>query len=98
MPGPDPDAIELFTDGSRKVVYYDRYFWTGNTGNREKRAKEILRRAIAGDWVCNWCGDKLPVWRRADAQYCSESCRKKAARERRKADNEAGLGIGRLSR
>ena len=85
MPGPDPDAIELDTEGTRKLVHFHRYFWTGNTGNRETRAKEILRRAMAGDWVCNWCGDELPIWRRADAQYCCEGCRKKAARARRDA-------------
>jgi hypothetical protein len=24
---------------------------------------------------CEWCGEPLPSWKRADARYCNSSCR-----------------------
>jgi 3-carboxy-cis,cis-muconate cycloisomerase len=50
-----------------------------------KRAMAILRRLHWATWRCRWCGDDLPDHVRADALYCREACRKKAARERRAA-------------
>jgi len=83
MPGPDPDSLWIEEDADRPTVTFQAYFWTGNNGNRRKRAVAMLRRLAHGDWKCRWCSDALPDWRRVDARYCGESCRKKAARWRR---------------
>ena len=84
MPGPDPNRLWIEDDNPRSArVCWQAYDWTGNNGNRRKRAMAILRRLHWGTWQCRWCGDTLPDHLRADALYCRESCRKKAARDRR---------------
>jgi hypothetical protein len=47
----------------------------------------------AKTWRCLWCRDDLQAWRRADAQYCCEGCRKRAARARR-VSRTLGLTAG----
>lgn len=84
MPGPDPDALWIEEDAERPTVSYQAYLWTGNNGNRLKRAEAMVRRLALGTWVCRECGEALPDWRRVDARYCGESCRKRAARYRRR--------------
>ena len=86
MPAPDPESlwVEQYGNGSVSVTF-TRYFWTGNAGNREVRANRICRRVQGGTWVCKWCGDPLPNFRRVDALYCCEGCRKRAAHRRRQA-------------
>jgi hypothetical protein len=49
------------------------------------RAKRILRNLQWGGWLCQWCREPVPLWRRADARFCCEGCRKRAARQRRQA-------------
>jgi len=83
MPGPDPRALWIEEGTDRPTVTFQAYLCTGNNGNRRKRAVTMLRRLMHGNWACGWCGDPLPDWRRADARYCREGCRKKAARRRR---------------
>lgn len=85
MPGPDPQALWIDSHEPPYRVCHQAYFWTGNNGNRKARAIAILRRLTFGTWRCRWCRADLPDWRRADTRYCCESCRKKAARERRHA-------------
>ena len=85
MPGPEPGTVWIEECDGRLVAMMECYFWTGNVGNRAKRASTMLRRVKQGTWSCRWCGDDLPDFRRTDAQYCSEGCRKRAARERRNA-------------
>jgi hypothetical protein len=85
MPGPDPHALWFERYDGRITVSYERYLWSGNEGNRKARAIVMLKRLMRHDWRCRWCGDELPAWRRVDAQYCREGCRKKAARWRRKS-------------
>ena len=85
MPGPDPLSLWIDHDDSgRGSVYFQRYFWTGQAGNRARRAQSIARRLRAQTWRCLWCRDDLPAWRRADAMYCCEGCRKRATRLRTK--------------
>lgn len=83
MPGPDPDTLWIEQDKPPYRVCFQAYLWTGNNGNRRKRAVAMLRRLAWGTWKCDWCGGPLPDWRRVDARYCREACRKKAARWRR---------------
>ena len=90
MPGPDPFGIwydESATGqpivvaeiwGSRNRPYFD-----GNPKHRNARAAAVLRRLRRDGWTCAECGEPVPMFRRADADYCREACRKKAARRRR---------------
>lgn len=34
--------------------------------------------------ACQWCGQPMPVGKRAHARYCKDSCRVRAARQRRR--------------
>jgi hypothetical protein len=83
MPAPDPHAINL-GDGwpARICVTFEQDFWGGST-HRKARALRILRNLYRGGWVCRHCGDPVQIYRRADAVFCSEGCRKRAARQRR---------------
>ncbi len=85
MPGPDPHALWIEDDGEDPSVCWQRYFWTGNEGNRKARAIDLVRRLAHGNWFCRWCGDPLPDYLRTDARYCREACRKRAARVRHHA-------------
>jgi len=83
MPGPAPQSLWI-EDGPNGgfSIYFEKYFWTGKAGHRAARATTIARRLKAKTWRCLWCRDDLPAWRRADAQYCCDGCRKRAARAR----------------
>lgn len=84
MPGPEPQSLWIGdTPADHHAVYFQRYFWAGQAGNRAKRALSIARRLRAQTWRYLWCRDDLPAWRRAGAQYCCEGCRKRLARARR---------------
>lgn len=85
MPGPDPARLWIEETDTGFRVCWQAYDWTGNNGNRRKRAMAILRRLRWGTWCCRWCGDDLPDYLRADALFCGESCRKRTARQRRAA-------------
>ena len=84
MPGPSPNTLWFEHWDGRLVATYPAYFGTGNVGHRKARASAIMKRMAITTWRCRWCWDDLPVWRRADARYCCEGCRKRAARLRRK--------------
>lgn len=94
MPGPDPHALWTEEYDGRVSVSFESYYSTGKDGHRKARAIAILRRIIRRNWHCDWCAEDLPEWRRADARYCSEGCRKRAARQRR-AQRKAVAAAGR---
>lgn len=53
---------------------------------RVRRKTEALGCLYAsGRHRCAHCGDPIEPWRRLDARYCCEPCRKAAARQRRAA-------------
>jgi len=79
MSPPDPHALSLDADGSLIV---ERFMWS-NPKNRMKRARRVLANLQAGDWRCLECGDPVLLHKRADAVYCREACRKRAARRRK---------------
>ena len=81
MPAPDPHAIELGDTGPLSLHVYQ--FMCGNPRHRKDRAKRILTNLARNDWCCRECGEYVPFFRRADAEFCREGCRKKAARRRR---------------
>jgi hypothetical protein len=83
MPGPEPNAvwIEEGWDGRLTATY--EVFLITNRSARKKRALAMLRNVARGGWLCPWCSEPVPHFRRTDARFCGESCRKKAARWRR---------------
>lgn len=85
MPAPDPHGItiEECPHGGWGLLV-DTFMLSGRT-QRTARAKRILRNLAANGWACRWGGRPVPEFRRADACYCCESCRKRAARYRRKS-------------
>lgn len=91
MPEPDPQAIAPGTSGPLSLEV--SYFLCGNKKHRTDRAKRILHNLRwKREWCCPECGGYVPFTKRADATYCRESCRKKAAR-RRRVKREAQLSI-----
>ena len=85
MPAPDRDGvyIEENEDGTFRV---QGLVWSpGNLRHHVARVRRILRNLRRNGWRCEWCGDPVPEYRRADARYCREQCRKKVARRRREA-------------
>lgn len=94
MPGPEPDTLWIEDHGPLGAsVSFASYLWTGNKGNRGARAIAILYRLQRRDWHCRWCGVDLPDFKRADATFCRESCRKRAARKRRKQRGQVGKAL-----
>lgn len=84
MPSPDPKGVTRSNAPSGMVsVLVDTYL-AGNRKARMARAMQILSYLEAGGWQCRWCGDQVPFYRRADARFCCEGCRKRAARLRRR--------------
>ncbi len=47
-----------------------------------ERATKLAQNYSKG-WHCAYCGNLMLVWKRIDAKYCKEGCRKMAARKRR---------------
>ena len=88
MPGPDHDGIELGDGFPRRVsvlVYRSGaniLYGGGNMRHRKDRAQRVANRLRWG-WLCPQCFRPVPIYRRADARYCCQGCRKRAARERR---------------
>ena len=89
MPAPDPHGLiyDETQGGQPRVVaelWASSAFFAGNPRHRKARAQRVLGNLQAGGWCCPWCGDFVPIYRRADAVYCREACRKRAAKARRK--------------
>ncbi len=83
MAGPHPNTIWIERTAAGYRATYERYLCTGNEARRKARVMAIGKRMMQGTWRCKWCGDDLSQYKRADAQFCREGCRKRAARHRR---------------
>lgn len=88
MPGPDPFGIEYDeTPDGRPSLYAEVWpstgLFAGNRRHRLARLKAVARKVLADNWTCPQCGDPVPLWRRADAVYCSAGCKKRAKRGKR---------------
>lgn len=83
MPGPDPQGLDVEEYEGGGFTLYAEVWAHGNRQARIARMKAIVRRLAAGGWRCEWCRAPVPLYRRADARYCCERCRKNAARHRR---------------
>jgi hypothetical protein len=89
MPEPDPYGIEIGPNypGQISVLVYHSvaaaFYGGGNKRHRIQRAKRILSNLRCGGWCCIWCREPVLLSKRADAKFCSDGCRKRAARDRR---------------
>ncbi|MCJ1900967.1 hypothetical protein MR829_11340 [Paracoccus versutus] len=69
-------------EGGGWAVLIETFMLSGRT-QRKARAMRILANLKRNGWACGWCSGPVPEFRRADARYCCEGCRKRAARSRR---------------
>ena len=76
MPAPDPEGFYFDDDGRLTFGIW----WHGNRKNRFARYRAIARNLRSGDWRCRWCCGHVPLFKRSDARFCCEGCRKKHAR------------------
>lgn len=83
MPAPDPHGITIEAQGDRWGLLVETFMLSGRT-QRMARARRILTNLHRDRWACRDCGDPVPAYRRADARYCCDRCRKRAARNRRR--------------
>lgn len=82
MPAPDPDGITLGDSPRGRISVLADTCLIGNRKARMKRAVAILRNLQRGGWCCSWCEDAVPLYKRADARFCCEGCRKGCAARR----------------
>jgi hypothetical protein len=84
MPAPDPLSlyIEEFEDSSTSIIAEVWYY--GNRRNRLARMSAVAKNIRETGWICPACKGSVPLYRRADARFCSQGCRKKFARLHRK--------------
>jgi hypothetical protein len=85
MPEPDPDGIQIeeYDDGTFRL--WAEVWADGNRRHRLDRLKAVSRNLRRGGWRCIECGKPVPLYRRADAEYWGERCRKRRARRLRRA-------------
>lgn len=100
MPAPDPDAIEISEDGRTVFISYrcgpsgfcpvGSNLGSNEKRNRQARVRRILQNIRTNNWTCRRCGEEIGLHKRADAQFCSYSCKKMAQRERRQEREASG--------
>lgn len=85
MPAPDPSGVSISElPGGGWSLSIEMFMLSGRT-QRKERAKRILVNLRRNGWVCQWCREPVPEWRRADAAYCCAGCKRRAARQRRQS-------------
>ncbi|MEX0349847.1 MAG: hypothetical protein AB3N15_10535 [Paracoccaceae bacterium] len=70
-----------YMDGPNVRMGCAIYSWQNSTRINERAA--ALGKKYSQGWYCAYCGNLMPEWKRIDAKYCKEGCRKMAARIRR---------------
>jgi hypothetical protein len=84
MPHPDPRALELVAQADGSMTVRAEIWPHGNRRHRIARLRAVARNLCFDGWRCLRCRTEIAIFKRADARYCSEQCRKCAARERRR--------------
>ncbi len=86
MPAPDPSGlyIEEYDDGGFRITC--EVWWHGNRANRINRMLRVARNIKLDGWRCEHCGAPIPLYRRSDARFCRQRCRKAAARLRARSN------------
>lgn len=82
MPAPDPSGIYIEECEGGGLRLTCEIWWHGNRTNRVRRMMRIAENIRLSGWRCEHCGELIPLYRRVDAIYCRERCRKAAARNR----------------
>ena len=82
---PDPQGLHLTEDADGRYGITSEVWEHGNKRHRLARVKAVLQNLSRNDWGCRYCGEPVPIYRRADARFCRERCRKAAARARKNA-------------
>ena len=80
MPAPDPHGIWIEENEDGRIGITAEMWRYGNRGTRKKRMLRVLRQISRDGWLCTFCRKPIPIFRRSDARYCRERCRKAAAR------------------
>lgn len=89
MPEPDPEGVQVEEYDDRTFRVWAEIWEHGNRRHRLARMQAVARNLRCGGWRCLECRRPVPLYRRADARFCTESCRKRAARRRRMWRHEA---------
>mgnify|MGYP006115360327 FL=1 len=84
MPAPAPNTIWVSPIFGGSLITFENYLGQRQSLHRQRRATILVMRISKNTWQCPWCSSRLPMWKRVDAIYCGESCRKKAARGRKR--------------
>lgn len=84
MHGPDSDGISVEVYDGGRFTLTALCYEDGNRRHRIARLPALMRRMRFGGWKCRACGEPAPHYKRADADFCSERCRKAEARARRR--------------
>lgn len=89
MPAPDPAGLDIeeYEDGSFRIT---AEIWEhGNRFHRLARMEAVSLNIQRGGWRCRGCGAPVPLYKRADAHYCREQCRKARRRKAGKINTES---------
>jgi hypothetical protein len=84
MPAPDPQGLDIDERPDGSFAIKAEVWPYGNRRVRIARLLAIRRNILRHGWKCWQCGDPVALVKRADARFCSEGCRKRAARMLRK--------------
>ena len=83
MPGPDPDGLYIDEYDNGDFTIGCEIWEHTNRSHRIRRMLAVAANIRRGGWRCLHCREPIPLYRRADAYFCRERCRKAAARARR---------------
>lgn len=83
MPGPYPQGLDMNEKSDGSFTITTEVWRHGNRKHRLARMVAVSRRIKVDGWRCPRCGEPVPLYRRADARFCGEGCRSRAARARK---------------
>jgi hypothetical protein len=83
MPAPDPQGLDIDEKDDGSFTITCEVWPYGNRRVRIARMIAVSRNISRHGWKCHWCRDPIALFKRTDAQFCSDGCRKRAAHQRR---------------
>ena len=83
MPAPDPQGLDIDERPDGSFTITAEVWRYGNRKHRLARMIAVSHRIKADGWLCPWCREPVPLYRRANSRYCGEGCRARAARSRK---------------
>jgi hypothetical protein len=76
MPTPDPNGLYIDEDENGRITITAEIWPHGNRRHRIARMKRVMRNVRTNRWRCWGCGGLMPLYKRADAKFCKERCRR----------------------